>query len=148
MFERRSYDGHDFSGAAGAEGQYEGLEFHDCQLEGANFTEAVFRNCSFEKCRFSGAKFNGAQFIHCAIVNCTFQYASLFGASFEECKMTGTVFVGSDASALTIRGGDWSYTDLREMDFYKMDLEGENITKLVNQSVLYINFDNEFLYYT
>ena len=45
---------------------------------------------------------------------------------FEECKMTGTVFVGANTASIQIIGGDWSYTDLREMDFYKMELENIN----------------------
>ena len=60
------------------------------------------------------------------MVNCSFQYAGLFGAAFRQCKLTGSSFSGANTAAMTIEGGDWSYTDLREQEFYKMRLEEIN----------------------
>ena len=126
MFEQKEYDGQDFAGLKEPEQQVEELKCHDCRFDGVDFSESVFKNCSFEKCRFTGARLGACRFEHCSIVNCTFQYAGLFAAVFEECKLTGTVFVGANTASIQIIGGDWSYTDLREMDFYKMELENIN----------------------
>ena len=57
-------------------------------------------------------------------MNCGFRFASFFASNFVECKMTGSDFGDASIDCMNIKGGDWSYTCLKELDFSKMELSG------------------------
>ena len=96
---------------------YEGCSFKTCDFSLLERVEDVM----FDECNFTSARLNGVTFKNCAFLNCKFKYARLFGTIFENCKMTGSSFEGSDCELIEIKGGDWSYCDLRYLNFYKQD---------------------------
>ncbi|MBS6163179.1 MAG: pentapeptide repeat-containing protein, partial [Clostridiales bacterium] len=95
-----------------------------CRFELVDFSDALLEYCTFEACVFNACKLNGVLLKNCAFVNCTFPYSGFFAAEFHQCKMTGSSFAGASCAGVLIKGGDWSYTDLRELDFSHMRLSG------------------------
>ena len=93
-----------------------------CRFELVDFSDALLEYCTFEACVFNACKLNGGLLKNCAFVNCTFPYSGFFAAEFHQCKMTGSSFAGASCAGVLIKGGDWSYTDLRELDFSRMRL--------------------------
>jgi len=96
--------------------------FEDCRFLGIRFDDMLFDHCTFTRCTFSGCRLGAAEFRFCAMLNCVFRMCSLFSTVFENCKMTGSAFFDIDAPYYEINGGDWSFTDLRDLSFYKMEL--------------------------
>jgi uncharacterized protein YjbI with pentapeptide repeats len=87
-------------------------------------------------------------------MNCQFGLADLFGSSFTNCKMIGSVFAETNMTGITIKGGNWSYTNLRnqhfkgsdfsEIDFTNADLTGCNLegTTFYNTRLIHTNLQN------
>lgn len=141
----------DFSGSNFSDVNMRGSRFIRCRFNGVDLTELQSQSTTFTTCDFTGAHLNASHHTRSAFLNCQFRLASLFGTTFEECKMTGSSFVESNMDAITIIGGDWSYTHLRfhrfkglclrkvkftESDLYecnleKCDLREADLTKAV-----------------
>jgi fluoroquinolone resistance protein len=129
----------DFSGDDWTGLEVKGSQFDHCQFRGTLLTEWMTQSCIFTLCDFSGAHFNASQHTRSAFLNCQFRMANLFSTKFVECKMTGSSFEESNLDALTIQGGDWSYThlrfhrlkglNLRDVSFVEADLYECNLEK-------------------
>lgn len=98
--------------------------FINCRFNGAFLQELHTISCLFQECDFKGATMNSSIHQNSAFPNCCFDEANLFVAQFIDCKMTGSTFVEADFSGITIKGGDWSYTLLRNHRLKRCDLSG------------------------
>lgn len=107
-------------------GIIEKYRFCRCNFAGADFSGAILSKCRFEQCNFSGANFNGTEILFSAFLNCRFRFVSFFASNLQECKMTGSDFGDADINCINIKGGDWSYTSLKDLDFNRMELERIN----------------------
>lgn len=116
------YEGKEFRTDFFAEEVLCRARFTDCRFVGIRFDDLIFDHCTFERCTFSGCRFGAAEFRLCAMLNCVIKMCSLFSTVFENCKMTGSAFLDIDAPYYEINGGDWSFTDVRDLSFYKMEL--------------------------
>ena len=96
--------------------------FRECRFHSIDLTDRVFERCVFESCKFFACRMGASVFRRCRMTNCVFELCSLFDTVFESCKMTGSVFYETDCTCFSVIGGDWSFTDVRELDFYKMKL--------------------------
>lgn len=99
-----------------------GCRFTRCSFRGVRMDEAATRGCAFDACDFTGARLNASVHEGSAFPNCRFDLANLFTARFADCKMTGAFFGDANLAAITIAGGDWSYTILAYGDLSKRDL--------------------------
>lgn len=102
------------------------MHFEDCRFSGIRFDDILFDHCTFVRCTFSGCRLGASEFRFCAILNCIFRMCSMFSTVFDNCKLTGSAFFDVDAPYFEINGGDWSFTDLRDLPFYKMELHHIN----------------------
>ena len=100
--------------------------FRQCKFQSVDLTDRVFERCVFESCKFFACRMGASVFRRCRMTNCVFELCSLFDTAFDSCKMTGSVSYEIDCTCFSITGGDWSFTDVRELDFYKMKLCGVN----------------------
>lgn len=105
-------------------GELRQCTFHKCRFRGTQMDEIMTTGCQFTHCDFSGAVMNASIHTNSAFTNCRFQHANLFIAKFEQCKMVGSDFAGTQLGGVTISGGDWSYTNLRNADLSKQNLRG------------------------
>lgn len=151
MLDMSCFENEDFRDFT-AEDSINAKAFKNCNFSGADLSDITIYSCKFDNCNFSGSKLNGSVIKSSAFINCKFRYASLFAAEFTECKMTGSAFVGADCVCFQVQGGDWSYTDLRENDFSKMNLSHVNFSgadlrgcDFSKSSVRYCNFDEALL---
>lgn len=84
--------------------------------------ECNISRCTFEDCDFSNACANAAVFTDTSLLNCTLDKIYLFLARFDNCRMLGTSFADADMDGITVRGGDWSWTNLRLQNLKGLDL--------------------------
>ena len=96
------------------------------EYQNKTFSEAESFLESCEKHVFRECKFQSVDLTDRVFERCVFELCSLFDTAFDSCKMTGSVFYEIDCTCFSIIGGDWSFTDVRELDFYKMKLCGVN----------------------
>lgn len=118
MFEKDEYINEDFSNYQAEEPELSKLKFQSCNFTSADFGDVdIIFGCVFRECNFSGAAFGGVKLRNCSFLNCRFPYANLFATIFENCKMTGSALSETDCALIDIIGGDWSYTELRYVEF-------------------------------
>lgn len=129
MFEYDLYEDEDFSNCIVDLHDINKKKFIACNFSNADLSDvSVIYGCTFDKCNFLSTELNGVDIRSSVFSNCKFKYVNLFTTKFDECKMTGSSFIECDFSLLSIIGGDWSYTELRYLDFDKKDLNGVNFT--------------------
>ncbi len=122
-FDESAYTGENFSNAIIEMEDMSRIKFTKCIFHWTDFTDVkVIYNCTFDSCDFTNARLNGVNVKSCAFLSCQFKNASFFATTLEECKMTGSDFRDADCAILQIKGGDWSYTNLRKLSFQKQDL--------------------------
>lgn len=99
-----------------------GIEFRDCQLQGADFGVASFAQHITDKTFFCSA----------FITKCNLSYANLENAKLEKCELfenrwrganlSGASFKGSDLSHGEFSGEVWRQGDFRETNLSHVDL--------------------------
>jgi len=121
----KSYENVDFSREEIEMEDITQIKFTKCTFRWTDFTEvSVIYGCSFDTCDFSNARLNGVNMKNTAFLSCRFAGASFFAVKLENCKMMGSDLMNTDCALLQIEGGDWSYTNLRNLSFQKQDLCG------------------------
>ena len=93
-------------------------------FRGCDFSEVLLDLCEFDRCVFRSCRFAGTVFRRCSVTNCSFPYASLFNVTFDECRMMGSSLAEASVSALTPKGGNWSFTALNGLDLSRIVWEG------------------------
>jgi len=116
--------GVDFARVDWGEETLHGIRFADCRFTDARLVELNTRSCVFENCDFTGARLASSRHESTAFLHCRFQRSVLWVAEFVQCKLTGSEFVNAEFSAVTVRGGDWSWVSLRGVDLHGLDLQG------------------------
>lgn len=125
MFELDEYMEEDFSDTEPAGPEISKVKFQSCNFSAADFGDVdLIYGCVFRECNFSGTSFGGVKFRNCSFLNCRFPYANLFATIFDNCKMTGSALSETDCSLIDILGGDWSYTELRYVEFDRKTFTG------------------------
>ena len=102
------------------------LVFKECSFHAIDLTDLTLERCVFESCKFFACRMGASVFRGCRMTNCIFELCSFFDTVFDSCKLTGSVFYETDCTCFSILRGDWSFTDVRDLDFYKMKLCGVN----------------------
>ncbi|WP_052807240.1 pentapeptide repeat-containing protein [Risungbinella massiliensis] len=102
----------------------ENTTFIHCEFCSLDLSEIQTIRCHFEQCNFRGAGLGSSVHKYSSFLNCDFDESNLFLAQFQETKMTGSSFLGANLAGMTIKGGDWSYTNFRNQKLSKMDLRG------------------------
>lgn len=121
-FDMNSYTDENFSKALIDMKEITHKKFTRCRFKWTDFTDVeVFYGCTFDSCDFTNARLNGVDIKNCAFLSCQFKAASFFATKLDDCKMTGSDFVDADCASIQISGGDWSYTNLRNLSFQKQD---------------------------
>lgn len=124
VFEESLYENQDFSNEIINEGELDRKEFVACDFTNADFSDVeTLYSCKFMECNLSSALLNGVTLKYCAFIRCRIHNANFFATTFEECKLTGSSLLHNDVSVLTIAGGDWSYTDMRGLEFDKKEFK-------------------------
>ncbi|MBS5450874.1 MAG: pentapeptide repeat-containing protein [Coriobacteriia bacterium] len=100
-----------------------GLTFRLCAFRDVAFDNARdLRGCTFEKCVFIGCTFKSVTLTGCSFNVCVFKQADFFDALFKDCRMLGCEILGARCTAMTVRGGDWSYANLAGLKFAHQEL--------------------------
>ena len=121
----RSFEGHTIS-----EGEIWKLAgYKKCSFRSARLIELATDHCEFLDCDFTGARLGGSIHRSTSFLNCNFTDADLYGALFENCRMVGSSFAGSNVSDLKVKGGDWSFVQMRMQELDRVDFSG---VKLAN----------------
>lgn len=129
MFEKRSYERENFSEWEILLPELSGRRFVECSFAAADFSElGRCVRCTFDRCDFTMARWNGVEIKDSAFLGCNFKFANFFATVFDHCKMTGSSFAEAESELMTIDGGDWSYTELREIRFDRKQLRGIDFT--------------------
>jgi len=103
------------------------IKFKKCKFLATDFTDvSTMYQCSFDSCEFGTAKLNGVELKNSAFLSCKFNNTSFFATIFDDCKMTGSDFSDSECDMFIVKGGDWSYTALRFLNFKKQDFSNIN----------------------
>lgn len=96
----------------------EGLTFRLCAFRDVSFDGArELRGCTFEKCVFIGCSFKSVALTNCSFNVCVFKQADFFDTLFKDCRMLGCEVLGARCTAMAVRGGDWSYSNLAGLKF-------------------------------
>lgn len=124
-FDQKSYEMQDFSNIEIEMEDIAQIKFTKCTFRWTDFSGvSVMYGCSFDTCDFTNARLNGVNMKNCAFLTCRFSGSSFFAVKLENCKMMGSDLTNTECAMLQIEGGDWSYTNLRNLSFQKQDLCG------------------------
>ena len=129
MFSEEHYTNMDFSNQVIEEMELSRKKFTHCRFIGADFSDvSICYHCEFDNCNFSSAILSSVHFKNCIFLNCRFRFANLFAVNFDGCKMIGSSLMDTDCSLVSITDGDWSYTEMRFLEFDKQMIERVNFT--------------------
>ncbi len=122
MFTQKEYMGEHFSDMDISEQKITNIQFRRCTFRNIKMHEITTVGCEFAECKFTSCAMNGAMHLRSSFLNCTFRFSSFFCTTFDQCKLLGSSLVEASTLGMIIKGGNWSYTDLRNIDFSRSDL--------------------------
>lgn len=103
---------------------YEGEDFTEADLE-----ELATLGCTFLDCTFTSANLSLSRHERSAFVACSFHGTRLSDASFIGCKLTGSTFLGAQLRGITIHGGDLSSVSFGGAVLREKDLSGVRLVE-------------------
>ncbi|MBT2382289.1 pentapeptide repeat-containing protein [Streptomyces sp. ISL-11] len=118
-------------GGAGLEpeGDYDGLDFTECDFAGQAARGARFLDCGLFRCALDEARLSRARFVDCVLdgvrgVGTDLAEAGLRDVEVRDARLGGTQLHGAVLERVLVRGGKIDYLNLRKAKLKDVTFEG------------------------